>query len=88
MAIAVVIGLAASAGQRNKSSSKGHIEVQKINEQLDDMRYALKRVIEDEDSVKKELKEKEKQEKQKLEEASRVARPLYGLFRFYVNVFD
>ncbi len=62
-AIAVVIGIAASFGQRHKGHSKGTIEVTKINDQLDEMRYALKRVIEDETAVKKEIKEKEKQKK-------------------------
>ncbi|MFT7224420.1 MAG: serine protease SohB [Cellvibrionaceae bacterium] len=63
VAIAFVVGIVAEAGQRQKSAEKGHIEVNKINEQLDNMHFALKRFTDGESAVKKEIKEKEKKQK-------------------------
>ena len=61
VALMIIIGIVVSAGMRQKTSGTGTIEVSKINDRFDEMRYALKRVIEDDDAVKKEQKAKEKQ---------------------------
>jgi serine protease SohB len=64
VAIGAVVGLILSASMKQKtSSSKGAIEVVKVNERFDEMKDSLKSVIFDEDMVKKELKEKLKKDK-------------------------
>ena len=59
LAISVVIALIAS--QKQKKSSSGHIEVDKINEKIDAMSTALKEVICKPEQLKQEKKQQEKQ---------------------------
>lgn len=63
IAIAAIVGIIVSAGNRQKSPSAGTIKVDKINDRFDDMHSALKTVIYDDDVLKKEEKAKQKERK-------------------------
>lgn len=65
LAIAVIIGLGVSAGQRaNKGgNSQGNIEVTPLNERYDDAKTALKEAIYEPEVLKQELKDEKKKEK-------------------------
>ncbi len=62
-AIAVIIGLAASAGSRGQRPDPGHIEVQHVNEHYDDMAQSLHQVMLDPPELKQLLKERKAAEK-------------------------
>ena len=64
IAVFVVITMIVSAGLRNKSSEKGQIHVNKLNEKFKAMREALQHAIFDEEKQK----QLEKDEKKKLKE--------------------
>ena len=59
IAIGVIAGIVVNSSVRRKLKSPGHIDVDKINERFDTMRYAIKQVVDGEDVVKKERKEEE-----------------------------
>jgi len=63
IAIAVVIGIAVSAGTRNRGGDDGQIEVRKLNERYYSMRDVLMSQRLDEKDYKKHLKEEKKAEK-------------------------
>jgi serine protease SohB len=64
VAVLVVVSLIASLGGRNKKSDKGHIEVTKLNDELDHVRDFLKESLLSED----EFKQEEKAEKKRLKD--------------------
>lgn len=68
VAILFVIGGIASVGVRNRKSEHGHIEVDHINEQFEDLSDTLKHAIFDEAEVKEDKKLKKKREKAKAKE--------------------
>ena len=51
IAIGIIVGIVVNAGMRRKLTMEGHIEVNKINERFDAMRYAIKQVTDSEDAV-------------------------------------
>ena len=64
VAIAIIIALAVSAGMKNQeSTSRGHIEVSKLNERFDQLSMAVKSVILPPEEVKAQAKEKKKKAK-------------------------
>jgi len=64
IAIAVIIGLIASASQKGKNEPSGNIEVVKINDKFKTMQATLKAAVYDEAQLKKEHKEEKKQAKE------------------------
>jgi serine protease SohB len=68
IAIVVVIGVIANAGQKNKKQSEGHIEVVNLSEELDDIKDGMQQELLSEDEYKALLKEKKKKEKEEAKE--------------------
>lgn len=85
--VGIVLALIISAGQKNKDSEEGSIEVTKLNERYQDIRSSLKSVIYDDATLKREAKEEKKQQKiekkQKKEQDSKVDKK-----RVFVLDFD
>ena len=70
-AVAVIIGIIVSAGMKQKPAEAGAIEVTKINDRFDSVRKSMKRVMYDEDAVKKEEKDAEKEKKREKKQAKK-----------------
>ncbi|MGH1486698.1 MAG: protease SohB [Cellvibrionaceae bacterium] len=70
-AVAVIIGIAVSAGMKQKSAEAGAIDVTKINDRFDDMRKSMKRAMYDDDVLKKEEKDAEKEKKREKKQAKK-----------------
>lgn len=68
VAIGAIIGLIVSAGQGNKKSPKGHIEVTHLNDRFDEMKDTIKGYVFDEDALKQEHKAEKKRLKQEKSE--------------------
>lgn len=69
VAIAVLVGIIASASLRGRSSSTGHIEVTKLNEKYDEIVDGIKNVVLDEAQLKsfhQDQKKKDKEEKKRI----------------------
>lgn len=75
---AVLVVLIAAGARGRRISHRGHIHVNQLNDELDHMRDALKRVILDKDSLKQEQKEKKKQEKEKRKAQQRARKAEHG----------
>lgn len=71
VAIIIVVGVIGSLSMKHKSDEGGEIDVKKINDQFDDMRYAVERVVMNEETVKQEIKERKKQEKKEKKAAKK-----------------
>jgi serine protease SohB len=86
--LVVVLSAIASAAERIKSLKKGHIEIHKLNDELDDLKHALKEAVLDKDELKAadkaEKKAKKAEEKHKRKSKSDEARKK----RVYVLDFD
>ena len=63
VAIGAVIVIAVSAGMRTKKPAEGHLEITKVNDQLDDMRDMINAAVTDPDAFKIEAKKKKKADK-------------------------
>ena len=63
IAVAVIVGILASLGQKSKKHEKGHIEVVSLNETVGSMSDALADVLEPADTRKATLKAKKKTDK-------------------------
>lgn len=74
VAIGVVIGLLVSAGQSGKKSSKGHIEVTKLNDRFDEMKDYLKACVLDEATLKQQSKADKKRAKLEKSEQKKAAK--------------
>lgn len=61
--VAVLIAIIVSAGQKNKGSSEGSIEVTPLNDQYNDVKDSLKDVICDQETLKAEAKKRKKEAK-------------------------
>jgi serine protease SohB len=61
--VAVLIAIIVSAGQKNKGSSEGSIEVTPLNDQYNDVKDSLKDVICDQETLKVEAKKRKKEAK-------------------------
>ena len=64
VALVVVIGIIASAGQKVRQSQRGHIEVTALNEAHEHHVDTLRAAVLDEDQLKMRHKAEEKQKKQ------------------------
>jgi serine protease SohB len=90
IAVAIVLALVISAGQKNKASTTGNIEVSHLNEQYDAIKHSLKTVVYATDVLKREIKEEKKKEKagkkdiKKLKDTDEIAYKK----RLYVIEFD
>ncbi|MFL0799368.1 MAG: protease SohB [Agarilytica sp.] len=68
IAVGVIILLMVSAGLKNQSNEKGHLEVTKVNDKFDDLSNVVKTMILGDDEIKADQKEKKrlaKEEKKK-----------------------
>ena len=74
VAIGVIVGLVVSAGQRQKKTDKGHIEVNKLNEKFEYMRDVLKEATLDPEQFKVLMKEEKKREKAERAEKKKAAK--------------
>ena len=74
VAIGVIVGLVVSAGQRQKKTEKGHIEVNKLNEKFEHMRDVLKEATLDPEQFKALMKEEKKREKAERAEKKKAAK--------------
>ena len=74
VAIGVIVGLVVSAGQRQKKTDKGHIEVNKLNEKFEHMRDVLKEATLDPEQFKVLMKEEKKREKAERAEKKKAAK--------------
>ena len=74
VAIGVIVGLVVSAGQRQKKTEKGHIEVNKLNEKFEHMRHVLKEATLDPEQFKALMKEEKKREKAERAEKKKAAK--------------
>jgi serine protease SohB len=63
IAVAIVIALIVSAGQKNNGGLDGNIDVIKINERYDDMRDQIKSIVYSDEVLKQEAKEAKKNQK-------------------------
>jgi len=63
VAILAVIIVSIGVGMRAKSSHTGHIEVTKVNDEIDDMRETLSATVVDLDTYKLQVKKKKQEEK-------------------------
>ncbi len=63
VAILIVVIGSIAAGMRTKKASEGHIEVTKVNDQIDSLHDALSETVIDPDAYKIELKQRHKAEK-------------------------
>jgi serine protease SohB len=68
LAFVVIIGVIASAGQRNKKQAEGHIEVINLTEEIDEIRDHMQQALLTEQEYKELHKEKKKAEKAELKE--------------------
>ncbi len=80
IAVGAVILLIVSAGMKNHTSEKGHLEVTKVNDKFDDLSNVVKMMILDDDEIKADQKEKKKtakeEKKKKKTEAKNKTRDL------------
>ncbi|MFT5421344.1 MAG: serine protease SohB [Candidatus Endobugula sp.] len=91
VAIGIILALILSAGQKNKSSAEGTIEVSKLNERYNEVKDSLKSIVYDADKLKIEAKEeKQKQKLAKKEKKKSVASKQTTAYkkRLYVLDFD
>jgi len=95
VAFIVVIGaiISASSRRRGLNVNRGSIHVTRINDELDDMRDAMKKAIHDKTLLKQEMKEAKKKHKQEEKARKRAARQGETTDddikkRFYVLEFD
>lgn len=63
IAIVMVIAIAAAAGQRRGKGHKGHIEIDSLNDEFEQLQDELQSVVLDEDEYKARKKEEKKREK-------------------------
>src|SRR6056300_1057129 len=63
IAIVLVIAIGAAAGQRRGKAHKGHIEIDSLNDEFEQLQDELQSVILDEDAYKTLKKEEKKREK-------------------------
>ena len=63
IAIAAVVVIVVGAGMRAKKPTEGHLEITKVNEQIDHMRDAISAAVVDIDEYKIQAKKKKKEEK-------------------------
>jgi serine protease SohB len=68
VAVLLVIAVSMIASRRMRQSSKGHIEVSRVNDEIESMRLALDAGVSDPDSFKQHFKYRAKQEKSKRKE--------------------
>lgn len=73
VSIAVVVGIAVSAGQRGKQE-KGRVEVSKLNDKYDEMRDALESMVLSPEMLKQQHKEHKQQEKEKAKADKKAAK--------------
>lgn len=88
LALIVLIAFAAGASQRRKPSGKGHIEVKKLNDSLDQLTQNLKDVLLNPEALKQESKEKKKQTKAKEKNKQTKAKKGATPSRLFVIDFD
>lgn len=74
VAVGAIVSLIVSAGQRNKKSNKGHIEVSKLNEKFEQMRDLLKEATLDPEQLKLEIKAEKKRFKEERAEQKKAAK--------------
>ena len=74
LAIVVVIGAIASAGQKNKRQVEGHIEVVNLSEEIEEIRDGMQKELLSEDEYKTLHKEKRKAEKAELKKRKQKAK--------------
>jgi len=75
VAFVFILGIVVSAGSRGrKGAGRGQISITHLNEELDEMRDAMKKAIYDKASYKLELKEEKKRHKQEERERRQQAR--------------
>jgi serine protease SohB len=74
LAFVIVIGVIASAGQRNKKQAEGHIEVINLSEEIDEIRDHMQQALLSEYEYKELHKEKKKAEKAELKEKKKKAK--------------
>ncbi len=63
LAIVIVIGVIASAGQKNKKHAEGHIEVVNLSDEIEEIRDGMQKELLSEDEYKLLIKERKKEEK-------------------------
>jgi len=63
IALLVIVVVSVGATRRVKQSNKGHIEITRVNDEIDAMRTALDAGVSDPDTFKQHLKQKRKQDK-------------------------
>ncbi|MEM7293874.1 MAG: protease SohB, partial [Pseudomonadota bacterium] len=63
VAILVVVMMSVAAGMRTKKATEGHIEVTKINDEIDNSRETLASIVVDAETFKAQAKQKKKTEK-------------------------
>ncbi|TVZ39297.1 serine protease SohB [Alteromonadaceae bacterium 2753L.S.0a.02] len=97
IAVAAIVAIIASAGMRHQSDAKGHIEVKKLNDKLDDILDGIKSVVVDKNQLKAEQKTRRKLEKSQKKQAKQQAKKSGDaatdntpttLKRVYVTDFD
>lgn len=72
--ILIIIGFAAAIGSKQKKQSKGHIEINKLNDRLKSYRELIHGMILDKDEQKKLRKQEKKQQKLQKKSGGEVAR--------------
>jgi serine protease SohB len=72
--ILIIIGFAAAAGSKQKKQSKGHIEINKLNDRFKDYRDLIRNTILGKDEQKKLQKQEKKQQKLQKKGSGEVAR--------------
>ena len=82
VAIIVVFAFLASLSMRQRKSSKGHIEVTKLNERLKSYKELMQQSLLSKDELKKHAKEEKKQAKAKKKQASEPARKRVFVINF------
>ncbi len=79
VAFVFIVGILVSAGSKGrKGAGRGQITITHLNEELDEMRDAMKKAIYDKASYKLELKEEKKRQKQERERRQQAKRGAQG----------
>jgi len=88
--VVLIIMVIAANAMRSQKGSEEHVEIRKINDDLDDLEDAMKDMLLDKDDLKRERKEKKRLEKAKKKERKKSGEnePEAAKRRVFVTAFD